>query len=89
MNVSVSREEFDALRAEVVELRKRLSALAPEPGPDEETVQIIAAAVAAYLGKRAQIKLIRRVNQDEAPGWGAQGRTSIAASHQMPMTRGW
>ncbi|MBL8086924.1 MAG: hypothetical protein JNM85_02495 [Chthonomonas sp.] len=91
-DVQVSREEFEELAKEVFALRAELAALrisAPAPDLDEETVGVIAAAVAAYLGKRARIRVIRRVNQDEVGGWATQGRTKIYGSHHAPQMRGW
>jgi hypothetical protein len=44
--------------------------------------------VAAYLGKRATIRYVRRIH-DESAAWRNQGRVSIAGSHQMPRTSGW
>lgn len=92
--VEVSRHEFEALRAEVAELRQAVEALrdqlrTQEPDLNEETVQILAAAVAAYLGKRATIRFVRRVGESEADAWQNQGRARITASHEMTRTRGW
>jgi methylmalonyl-CoA carboxyltransferase large subunit len=44
----------------------------------EEIVLVIAAAVAAFLGKRAPIRQIRLVG---SPAWAQQGRVTIQASH--------
>ncbi len=94
-DAAVSREEFEALKAELAELRAQLARLAPapgaplvEPGIPEEIVPVIAAAVAAFLGKRATIRIIRRVH-DESGVWRQQGRATVTASHKMPSVRGW
>jgi methylmalonyl-CoA carboxyltransferase large subunit len=46
----------------------------------EETMLVIAAAVAAYLGERAHIRVVRLV---PSHAWAQQGRVSIQASHQL------
>lgn len=56
----------------------------PEPIP-EDVVLVIAAAVAAFLGKRGQIRQIRLIGS--AP-WAQQGRVSIQASHRLERTHG-
>lgn len=58
---------------------------APKPavaaGINEETMFLISAAVAAFLGKRARIKMVRASNQ-AVDGWRLQGRVAIQGSHQ-------
>jgi methylmalonyl-CoA carboxyltransferase large subunit len=58
----------------------------PQPTPEEplteETVLAIAAAIAAYLGKRARIRQIRLVGSTP---WAQQGRVSIQASHHLDL----
>ncbi|MBS1704351.1 MAG: hypothetical protein JST40_00645 [Armatimonadetes bacterium] len=89
MNETVTRAEFDQLRKEIADLRKLLGQLkTQEPEIDQETIQILAASVAAYLGKRATIRMVRRVSGVTEP-WRTEGRVSIAASHQMKTLRGW
>ena len=46
----------------------------------EELMLVIAAAVAAYLGERAHIRVVRLVSSHN---WAQQGRVSIQASHQL------
>lgn len=46
----------------------------------EETLLIISAAVAAFLGERRKIRQIRLLNSS---AWAIQGRVSIQASHQL------
>jgi methylmalonyl-CoA carboxyltransferase large subunit len=46
----------------------------------EELMLVIAAAVAAYLGERAHIKVVRLVSSHN---WAQQGRVSIQASHRL------
>jgi predicted nucleic acid-binding Zn-ribbon protein len=85
----VSRAEFETLLHELQDVKKRLQEfekkLSVSNEISEETAQIIAAAVAAYLGERAQIRIIRRVS--DADQWRQQGRTALQASHSMPRTR--
>lgn len=83
---SVSRAEFDALLDEFHALKQKLDELQSQdqPGQDESTdevLQIIAAAVAAYVGKRATIKVIRRVSEYDQ--WRMQGRAVLQGSHNM------
>ncbi len=86
----VQRAELEALRAELAALRAELAQLKPPAQTQEitpEVVEVIAAAVAAFLGKRATIRFIRRANESIDP-WRTQGRVSIQAARQIPQTRG-
>lgn len=87
--------EVAALRQEVAELREIVTKLtAPKPAPapapapkkadgiDEETMMVISAAVAAFLGKRATIKLVRPIHQ-QVDGWRLQGRVAVQGSHRV------
>lgn len=89
MNPDDLIQEVEALRREVRELRSQVEALARPPVPteakvaegvDEETMLVLSAAVAAYLGKRATIKLVRPVHE-VLDGWRVQGRVAIHGSH--------
>jgi methylmalonyl-CoA carboxyltransferase large subunit len=51
-----------------------------EEGITEELLMAIAAAVSAYLGKRAPIRQIRLVSSQT---WAQQGRAYIQASHRI------
>lgn len=56
------------------------------PAPEElsqETLAIIAAAVAAYLGKAVRVRGARRLPQEEVSTWAQQGRVYIQASHNL------
>ena len=58
------------------------TALAPVP-PEalpEDVLTVISAAIAAFLGVKAQIKQVRLVGRE---GWAQQGRASIMASHRL------
>jgi len=60
-----------------------VAAAAPVPANaeiSEETMLIIAAAVAAYLGERAHIRIVRLL---PSHAWAQQGRVSIQASHHL------
>jgi methylmalonyl-CoA carboxyltransferase 12S subunit len=53
----------------------------PQEQPlSEEIMLVIAAAVAAYLGERTHIRVVRLV---PSHAWAQQGRVSIQASHQL------
>jgi methylmalonyl-CoA carboxyltransferase large subunit len=81
---------LEALRQEVARLGQRVAALegaatpkAPAPalaeqGVSEEIVLVIAAAVAAFLGKKAHVRQIRLLG---SAAWTQQGRVTIQASH--------
>ncbi len=94
---AITRAEFDALKEQIAALQEQIRQLqaavaaagngASKEIP-EETLHVIAAAVAAYLGKRATIKIVRRASDDEN-AWRTQGRVTVAASHRMPRMRGW
>lgn len=90
--VTLLREEVNALRDEMAHLRKMLATVlaareggAAEAGSDavsEDTLFTIAAVVAAYLGKRATIKMVRPVPQS-LDGWRLQGRVAVQGSHAV------
>jgi methylmalonyl-CoA carboxyltransferase large subunit len=90
MNPDVA-DALEALRQEVARLGERVAALEARatPGPvgpaaeglSEETLLVISAAIAAFLGKRAPIRQIRLLRSD---AWAQQGRTTIQASHALP-----
>jgi methylmalonyl-CoA carboxyltransferase 12S subunit len=84
---------LEALRQQVARLGVRVAALegagtpkAPAPpaaapveqGVSEEVVLVIAAAVAAFLGKKAHVRQIRLLG---SATWTQQGRVTIQASH--------
>ena len=81
----MSQHELEELRAEVRALNQRLQLLERqvqsmrEPIPEEHLV-ILAAAVAAYLGKRVPLRQVRLVGHSH---WSQQGRVSIQASHRL------
>jgi len=92
--------ELEALRHRVEKLESLLASAAkttPEAGGSKavappakqeipaEIVLAIAAAVAAFLGKRASIRQIRLTG--ETP-WAMQGRASVQASHGIEFVRG-
>jgi methylmalonyl-CoA carboxyltransferase large subunit len=80
-------EALEALRGEVARLSERVAALEgraakpPAEEVSEETVMVIAAAIAAFLGKRPHIRQIRLLRSD---AWAQQGRATIQASHARP-----
>jgi methylmalonyl-CoA carboxyltransferase large subunit len=59
-----------------------------EPQPQsseipEEVLLVISAAVAAFLGKRARIRTVRRVPMPGFNPWSQQGRVYIQGSHNI------
>lgn len=66
-------------------------AAAPQPAAEpesseigEETLAILTAAVAAFLGKRARIRRARLVPRGTSDPWAQQGRVFVQASHNLP-----
>jgi len=49
----------------------------------EEVLLVISAAVAAFLGKRARIRRVRRVPMPGFNPWSQQGRVYIQGSHNI------
>lgn len=49
----------------------------------EEILVVIAAAVAAFMGKKARIRQTRLVHPSEANAWAQQGRVFVQASHNL------
>jgi methylmalonyl-CoA carboxyltransferase large subunit len=82
------QNKLAALEARLAQLEKPPKPVAPTPAPQpatdpisEEIMLVIAAAVAAYLGERAHIRVVRLVPSN---AWAQQGRVSIQASHRLP-----
>jgi methylmalonyl-CoA carboxyltransferase large subunit len=89
--IKALQEQVAALEARLAELEHQAKPAAPSPvfkpvpppaleQISEETMLVIAAAVAAYLGERAHIRVVRLV---PSHAWAQQGRVSIQASHQL------
>jgi methylmalonyl-CoA carboxyltransferase large subunit len=54
---------------------------------EPEVLMVIAAAVAAFMGKKARIRRVRRSVAGGMNPWAQQGRVSIQASHNVGWTR--
>jgi methylmalonyl-CoA carboxyltransferase large subunit len=81
--VEALSDQVRILTQRVQELTERVEALRPKPDEDavpEHVLQVIAAAVAAYLGKRATIRFVRPAAPDPE-SWSLQGRVAIQGSH--------
>jgi methylmalonyl-CoA carboxyltransferase large subunit len=68
---------------------------APKPAEPEqveevtpETIMVLTAAVAAFLGKRARIRSARLVRAAPSNAWAQQGRAFIQASHNLGVVHG-
>lgn len=57
--------------------------MAKEEELDEETLLILSAAIAAFLGKKARIRRVRRLHQPGFSPWSQQGRVNIMGSHDV------
>ncbi|HXM43568.1 MAG TPA: hypothetical protein VN924_20190 [Bryobacteraceae bacterium] len=53
-----------------------------------ETILILTAAVAAFLGKRARIRGARLVRTAPSNAWAQQGRVFVQASHNLGVAHG-
>jgi len=63
---------------------------APETADEiaPETILILSAAVAAFLGKRARIRSARLVRGATSSAWAQQGRVFVQASHNLEVVHG-
>jgi len=83
--VNNSEDTPEELRAEIRALGRRLEHLEGElqkmrtPIPEDD-LYVLAAAVAAYLGKRAPIRQVRLLG---TTNWSHEGRVSLQASHRI------
>lgn len=50
---------------------------------------VIAAAVAAALGRKAKVRQIRALDQNPGIRWSRQGRAVVQSSHNPAAERGW
>lgn len=57
------------------------------PGVTPETVMLIAASVAAFLGKHAVVRRIRVAGHRSGDPWALYGRTTVQASHNIVHAR--
>lgn len=82
-------EDLALMRSEIRALAHRVDLLEGEirhlrqPIPEDD-IFILAAAVAAYLGKRAPIRQVRLLGTHS---WSQQGRVSIQASRRLSLER--
>ncbi len=85
----MNEEELAQMRSEIRALGRRVEHLEGElqklrePIPEDD-IFLLAAAVAAYLGKRAPIRQIRLLGTTT---WSQQGRVSIQASRRLTLER--
>jgi methylmalonyl-CoA carboxyltransferase large subunit len=89
----------DALRQEFLLLQQRVKSLeeassipqsvvgpSPEAPPiSEETISVLSAAIAAYLGHKPRLRQIRLMGSNL---WAWQGRATIQASHALSRSGG-
>lgn len=55
----------------------------PKREVSEETLYVLSAAIAAFLGKKAKIKTVRPLGAYSTENWGLQGRVAIMGSHNI------
>ena len=96
MSRRIVRREVQRLESLIVGRTEKPPAPAP-PKPAEqeqaeeiapETILILGAAVAAFLGKRARIKSARLVRAAPSNAWAQQGRVFVQASHNLGVMHG-
>jgi methylmalonyl-CoA carboxyltransferase 12S subunit len=72
-------------------LAERTAATAPavdQPEElSEETLAVISATIAAFLGKTARIRAVRRVPANAQSPWAQQGRVYVQGSHNLGLQR--
>ncbi len=71
--------------ATTVEAAKPAPSVEPKPAPDgipEEIMLVIAAAVAAFVGKSARVRSAHYVHEGMS-SWAQQGRVFVQASHNL------
>lgn len=89
--IQALQSQIEALTARIAQIEGFGAKPAPQPasvtaaptveeGITEELLLAIAAAVSAYLGKRAPIRQVRLVSSQ---AWAQQGRAYIQASHRI------
>lgn len=85
--LGVLLDRLDRLDERMARLEQEVktAALPPADTVSEELALVIAAAVAAYLGKRPRIRQIRLLG---STAWAQQGRVSIQASHGIVLQHG-
>ena len=86
--VIVLQQRVAELSATSVEAEQAADAIAGENMAGHvkpETLAVIAAAAATFLGKRARIRSLQAVpaTQDSAGAWAQQGRVIVQTSHNM------
>ena len=85
----MTEEDLAQMRSEIRALAHRVELLEGEmrqlrqPIPEDDLF-VLAAAVAAYLGKRAPIRQVRLLGTTT---WSQQGRVSIQASRRLSLER--
>lgn len=89
--IQALQSQIEALTARIAQIEGFGAKPTPRPAPvidaptveegiTEELLLTIAAAVSAYLGKRAPIRQVRLVSSQ---AWAQQGRAFIQASHRI------
>lgn len=78
---TVTRAEFDELKALVIRLGKRLDEVAPEEEIPTEHLAIMSAVFAATIGKKFRIKQVKRVTNES--GWAQAGRLQLHAQRHL------
>jgi methylmalonyl-CoA carboxyltransferase large subunit len=81
--VLVARREIAKLRAKGRPAAAAPLPKAPEPQLSDEIVSVLAATVAAFLGKTARIRAIRMLPVTAHSPWAQQGRVYVQGSHNL------
>jgi len=78
---TVTRQEFDQLKAQVQRLASRLDEIAPADQIPDEHLAIMSAVFAATIGKRFKIRQVQHVA--EPGGWAQAGRVNLHAQRHV------
>jgi hypothetical protein len=78
---SITREEFDQLKALVQRLASRLEEIAPADQIPDEHLAIMSAVFAATIGKRFKIRQVQHLA--EPGGWAQAGRVNLHAQRHV------
>lgn len=80
-NTFVSRNEFEQLRALVVDLAKSVAQIVPTDEVPDEHLAIMSAVFAASIGKRFRIKRVQQVTARSS--WAQAGRVNLHAQRHI------
>jgi len=78
----ISKLDKTFIKAEKKQKHEAINRGKNEPGIDDITLIIIAAAVCAILGKKSKIRKIKKIDNQKNT-WATAGRLTLMASHSL------